>query len=110
MYLGPYLKYPLFYSDFNQTLVKRFSKNSQISNFMEIRPVGAQLLQADGQTDRQTDMTKLVVTFLYFANGPKKPKHWKTLAEQDNMMHHGNKKRSFNTIRNEKFTLQFTVT
>jgi len=32
----------------------RFSKHTQISNFMKIRPVGAELLLADGRTDRQT--------------------------------------------------------
>jgi hypothetical protein len=33
----------------------RFSRNTQIPNFMKIRPLGADLLHADGQTD----MTKL---------------------------------------------------
>ena len=28
-----------------------FSKNTQMPNFMKIRPVGAELLHADGQTD-----------------------------------------------------------
>jgi len=32
-----------------------FSKNTQIANFMKIRPVGYELLHAD----RRTDMTKL---------------------------------------------------
>jgi hypothetical protein len=44
----------------------RFSKNPQISNFITIRPVGAELFHADGQTD----MTKLVVAFRNFANAP----------------------------------------
>jgi len=39
----------------------------QISNFMKIRPVGAELLHAD----RRTDMTKLTVAFRSFANVPK---------------------------------------
>jgi len=34
------------------SFLDRFSKNFQISNFIEIRPVGAQLFHADGQTDR----------------------------------------------------------
>ena len=46
----------------------RFSKNPQISNFMKIRPVGAELFHADGRTD----MTKLIVAFRNFANAPKK--------------------------------------
>jgi hypothetical protein len=32
-----------------------FEKNSQIWNFMKIRPVGAELLHAEGQTDGKTD-------------------------------------------------------
>jgi len=38
---------------------------------MKICPVGAKLFHADGQTDRQTDMTKLIVLFHNFANLPK---------------------------------------
>ena len=49
----------------------RFSKKSQISGFIKIRPVGAELFHAD----RQTDMTKLIVAFRNFANAPKKAIH-----------------------------------
>ena len=35
----------------NWNLLERFSKNTKISNFMKIRPAGAELLHADGQTD-----------------------------------------------------------
>jgi hypothetical protein len=38
---------------------------------MKIRPVGAELFHADGQTDRQTDMTKLIAAFRNFADVPK---------------------------------------
>ena len=48
-----------------------FSKNSQISNFMKIRPVGAELCHADGRTDRRTGV-KLIVVFRNFRNAPKK--------------------------------------
>jgi hypothetical protein len=48
--------------------VNRFSKNIQISNFMKILSVGAELFHAD----RRTDMTKLIVAFRNFSNGPKK--------------------------------------
>ena len=34
---------------------------------MKIRPIGAELFHADGRTD----MTKLIVAFRHFANGPK---------------------------------------
>jgi hypothetical protein len=35
----------------NMNFLDRFSKITQITNFMKIRPVGAELFQADGQTD-----------------------------------------------------------
>jgi len=38
---------------------------------MKICPVGAELLHADGPTDRQTDITKLIVAFRNFAKMPK---------------------------------------
>ena len=37
---------------------------------MKIRPVGAELFLADGQTD--TDMTKFIVAFRNFANAAEK--------------------------------------
>jgi hypothetical protein len=48
-----------------------------------MRPVGAEVLHADGQTyrqkgerkDGQTDMTKLIVFFHNFANAPEERKH-----------------------------------
>jgi len=49
--------------------------NTQVLNFMKICPLVAPLLCADGMywgKDRQTDMTKLTVTFPNFANAPKK--------------------------------------
>jgi hypothetical protein len=54
--------------DFNETWIfrGRFSKNTQISNFMKIRPVGAWFSRADGRTDM-----KLVVALRNFANAPK---------------------------------------
>jgi hypothetical protein len=48
-----------------------FAKNTQIPNLTEIRPVGAELYHADGQTDGQADTTKLIVVFSNFANAPK---------------------------------------
>ena len=38
---------------------------------MKIRSVEDDLFYADGQTDGQTDMTKLIVAFRKFANAPK---------------------------------------
>ena len=48
-----------------------FGKKIQIPNFMEIRPVGAELFHAD----RRTDMKRLIVAFRNFASAPKKLKH-----------------------------------
>jgi len=47
MYIGRHTKYPLFSTD--------FSKNTQMSNFMKIRPVGAELFHADGWMDRHEE-------------------------------------------------------
>jgi hypothetical protein len=35
-------------------VLNRFSENPQISNFMKIRLLGAELFNADGRTDGQT--------------------------------------------------------
>jgi F0F1-type ATP synthase gamma subunit len=64
MYIHLHVKYPLFFSDFNQNFLNQFSKNPQISNFMKIHPVAAELFDVD----RQTDMMKLRVAFCNFAN------------------------------------------
>jgi len=77
MYLciGLHVKYPLFLSDFHDLCVfGEISKNTQIQNFMKIRPVGVEMFHAVGQTDRQTggltDMTKLIVVFRNFEKVP----------------------------------------
>jgi hypothetical protein len=50
--------------------IDRFSKNIQLSNFIKILPVGAELLHAD----RGTDMKKVIVPFRNFTKAPKKLK------------------------------------
>jgi hypothetical protein len=52
--------------------LNRLSENPQISNFMKIRPVGAELFRVDGRTERRTDMTKLIVAFRNYANAHEK--------------------------------------
>jgi len=42
-----------------------------MSNFLKIRPVGAELFHADGQTDGRENITKLVVAFHTFSKTPK---------------------------------------
>jgi len=70
MYIGLHVKCRLFLSDFNVTGFSRhiFLRVTQISNFMKIRPVGAELFHVDGRTDT----TKLIVAFGNFAKAPSK--------------------------------------
>ena len=75
MYTGLHVTYPLFVSDYNETdSLHRFSKNVPISNFMKIRPVGAEWFHSDGR--KQTDMTMLIIAFSNFANSPKNSTFW----------------------------------
>ena len=56
---------------------RQILENPQISYFLKICPVGAELFHADRRTDGRTDMTKLIVAFRYFANVPNYfPKHY----------------------------------
>jgi hypothetical protein len=62
------IKYSLFLSDFSETWIfSTISKNIQISNFMEIRPVWVKLFHAN----RRTDVTKLIVALSQCLNAPK---------------------------------------
>jgi len=58
MCTGLQVKYPLFLAEFNNTLIfsTDFRKivKCQISNFMKIRPVGAELFRWGGRKDGQT--------------------------------------------------------
>jgi hypothetical protein len=69
MYIYHRLKYPLFLSDFDKTLIflDSFSKNTHISNFVKIRPVVAEF-NANRRTDK---LSKLIVAFRKFAKAPK---------------------------------------
>jgi len=62
----------LFLSGFNQTwiLSKNLWKDSNIK-FDENPYSGDELFRANGSTDRQTDMTKIIVIFRKFVSKPK---------------------------------------
>jgi len=62
MYIGLRVQGLLFVSHFPTDFRK-----IHISNFMKIRPVGAELCHAD----ERTEMKKPLVAFLKFANAPK---------------------------------------
>jgi hypothetical protein len=67
-YVGLHVKCPLSCSIiWNVIFFDSYSKNLQISNFMKICPVGAELFHVDGWTD----MMKLIVAFCSFAIMPK---------------------------------------
>jgi len=60
MLIGLNVKCSLFLSDFNDkfNFTDTFSKKKkifQITNFMKIHPVGAELFHADGRTDGETE-------------------------------------------------------
>ena len=64
-----HVKYPLLLSDFNETWIfsADFQENAELPNFFKIRPVGAELFHADGQTGRM----KLIIIFRSFAKAHK---------------------------------------
>jgi hypothetical protein len=56
--------------EWNLNLLNRFpKKKTEVPNFMNIRPVGADG-RTDGRTDRQTDMTRLIVALHNSASEP----------------------------------------
>jgi hypothetical protein len=71
MYNGLHVKYTLFWSDFNEswTFSSDYRKifQHQISKSLS----SGSLVVARGRTDKQTDMTKLIVAFRNFVNPPK---------------------------------------
>ena len=55
--------------------------SNTVSSFIKIRPVGAELFHADGQTDGQTDTSKLIVAFRNVANAPKNQQTYKRVEK-----------------------------
>jgi len=68
-YIGLHVKKSSFLSDFTNICIfsTYLRKITQISNFMKIRPVGAELCAMRERTDK----TKLTVAFRNFMNAPK---------------------------------------
>jgi hypothetical protein len=74
MYITVHVECPLFLWDFSETWIfsidlRKIIKYRILSKFVQWEP--SCFMRTDGQTDRQTDMTKLVVTLRSFANAPK---------------------------------------
>ena len=59
-----------------------FSKYTQISYLVKIRPVGVELFHAETRMDGRTYMTKLAVAFRNFANAPENTRHCTHLNKQ----------------------------
>jgi hypothetical protein len=70
-YIGRHVKHPLFLSDLmKKKYLDRRSKTTQISRFMKILRVGAELFIAGGRTGRQTDRHgKANSSFTQFCEG-----------------------------------------
>jgi hypothetical protein len=68
MYTGHHVNYPLFLSHFNETWIfsKDYRKIFRHQIFMKIRPFGSNVVPC-GQSERWTDMTKIVVALRNFA-------------------------------------------
>jgi hypothetical protein len=69
MHVGLCVKYLLFMSDFNE-VSRQSSKKYSSMKFYGNPSSGSRELPC-GQTDRQTDMAKLIVTFRNFEKAPK---------------------------------------
>ena len=75
-----------FLSDFNDTFMFSIDFRKILNTkFIKVRSLGAEVCRANGQkdeqTDRQTDMTKLMVVFHNFSNASNKINrgfNWKT--------------------------------
>jgi len=66
MYIGLRVKYPPYFLHFNKTWISStdFPKNTQIPNFMKIRPEGSELFHADRRTNRHDNAISLFCAIL----------------------------------------------
>jgi len=109
MYIGLYVRYPLFLSDFKRILnfLDRFSKNTTISHFMKILLVGAELFRANRETLRHDEADsfcyhapKLNLNYRYYFD---QFRCWKKLAPGTA----GSRPRDLSAWRNTVWTLLF---
>jgi len=72
MYIDIHVKYPLFLLDFNETWTfsTDFGKILKYQLSRKCVQWGPSFFYADGETEGQTDMTKLIVAFRNSANAP----------------------------------------
>ena len=61
MYIGLHVKYPLILSNFNETWIfpTDIRRNAEISNFMKICPVWAELFYTDGRDEAKSRFSQL---------------------------------------------------
>ena len=78
LYIDMIIQYPLFLSDFNETWIfspdfRKILKYQISWKTVQWEPSCSirKDRRSDGQTDRWTDMTKIIVAFRSFANAPK---------------------------------------
>jgi len=83
-----------FLSHFNY--LESFLKNTQISNFTKIRPVGAELFHAERRTGGRTEglavMRKLTVAFRGLMKAPEKKLlvtrlQWEAVSQSSHILH-----------------------
>ena len=87
MYIGLHLKYLLFLSDsikleFYQQIFEKYSNIKFHEN-----PSSENRVVPCGQTDRRTDMTKLIVDFRNFENAPKMGQKQSARTDRMNIQH-----------------------
>jgi hypothetical protein len=78
MHIDLHVKYPSYLSDFRErwtvsTDFRKIHKHKISWKFVQCKPSCS--MRTDGRTDRQTDITSLIVAFRNFANAPKIETH-----------------------------------
>ena len=84
MYIGVHVKYPFFFPGFNETWItstefRRILKYQILWKTVRWNPSCS--MRMDGQTDRWSDMTNLMVAFSNLANAPKKTTDFSCISQ-----------------------------